>query len=71
MNDLHEHSRSRNACLLQPQPANAPVGMNEHQEIQLKKRALFGKLTEVAKWTKMYQILFPDEDESMIPTPCE
>ena len=71
MDDLREHSRSRDACPLRPPPANAPVGINDHQETQLKRRALFSGLTEVEKWTKMYQILFPDEVETIIPNPCE
>jgi len=32
---------------------------------------LFAGLTETERWKKMYQILFPDEDELMIPTPRE
>lgn len=71
VNELREHNRSRDVCALQPPPANTSVGMNEYQERQLKRRTLFSGLTEIAKWTKMYRILFPDEDESMIPTPCE
>ena len=71
VSELGEHARSRDACPLRPPPANTPVGINEHQEMQLKRRTLFSGLTEVEKWTKVYQILFPDEDESMIPPPCE
>ncbi len=71
MNELREHNRSRDVCEVQPPPTNTSVGMNEYQERQLKRRTLFSGLTEIAKWTKMYRILFPDEDESMIPTPCE
>jgi len=71
VNEREEHQRSQDGCSLQPRPTNAPVGMNERQETQLRSKTLFRGLTEVAKWTKMYQILFPDEHESMIPTPCE
>lgn len=47
------------------------VGYNEQQKYQLWTEPRRKGLSEVEKWTDMYRILFPQDDENDIPKPCE
>jgi len=67
---VEDHLRGT-VCLVQLPPSNPPIGMSEDQGKQLRRRSLFVGLTKTQGWKRIYQILFPDEHELMIPNPCE
>lgn len=47
-----------------------PDGFSKEQErILRRKRKLAG--SEERKWREMYKVLFPDDDEADVPSPCE
>jgi hypothetical protein len=43
-------------------------GFNKEQERTLRTKKKYSN--EEAKWLDMYKILFPDDEENMIPKPC-
>jgi hypothetical protein len=53
---------------------NDPVvheGISEDQKALLRKKKRYGSAyTEAKKWRNMYKILFPDDEEDDIPSPC-
>lgn len=65
--ELVTHQRLPEGC--EVRTVELPEGYNREQEgILRRKRKLAG--SEEEKWRAMYKILFPDDDESDIPTPC-
>lgn len=69
--ELASHQRSTRPCELQVFEEQLE-GINSEQEAQLKsrKRDSTNKLEE-EKWNDTYRILFPADDLSNIPTPCQ
>jgi hypothetical protein len=68
--DLAAHLRVPDPCVWQ----EAPVieGITAEQEKKLKRRQrLEISQSEEAKWMEIYRILFPDEHESNLPSPCK
>ncbi|KAH8897567.1 hypothetical protein GQ53DRAFT_759818 [Thozetella sp. PMI_491] len=52
------------------QSAELPEGYNKEQEKTLRKRKKID-CSEEQRWRDMYMVLFPDDGEDMIPTPCK
>jgi len=46
-------------------------GFNKEQEKRLRTRKKMPSHTEVDRWVEIYKILFPDADETNIPSPCK
>jgi hypothetical protein len=47
-------------------------GFSQTQEKQLRSRKKAkADMTEVEKWYQAYRILFPDDDQENVPTPCK
>ena len=66
--ELVAHSRLALACDVCA--FDPPSGFSKEQErILRRKRKLAG--SEETKWRAMYKVLFPDDDDSDIPSPCE
>jgi len=65
--EMREHSRLPTPCdIVEAAPRE---GFDNDQERQLKLRKRPAGQTEVERWIEMYRILFPEDPESMIPTP--
>jgi hypothetical protein len=65
---LNDHSRQPESCALQR--AEHVNGIDKDQEAQLKRRKKPAE-TEEQGWKAMFLILFPDDDEDAIPSPCK
>jgi len=69
--DLTAHSRLSQGCELKnydiPDPSE---GFDKAKEALLKKKRKLPNLTEEQKWKDMFMILFPEDAESTIPSPC-
>jgi hypothetical protein len=46
-------------------------GFNKDQERKLKFKKKMPHSSEPDKWVEIYQILFPEDDFSIIPSPCK
>jgi hypothetical protein len=46
-------------------------GINKDQEKQIRIKTRAPTMPEEVKWNKIYKVIFPDDDESNIPSPCE
>lgn len=69
--ELASHQRSARPCELQVFE-DQMEGINSEQEAQLKSRKKdCTNKPEEEKWTDTYSILFPTDDLSDIPTPCQ
>ena len=66
--ELSNHLRQTRACEIKEGPLFS--GFNKEQERQLRSRRKTG-LDEPGKWKEVYKILFPDDDEALMPSPCE
>jgi hypothetical protein len=68
--ELLEHQRALITCERgQLKPAE---GFTPGQEKQLRSRKRSKpNMTEVEKWYQSYTILFPDDDQADMPTPCK
>lgn len=66
--DLHAHQRSDTPCALQME--STVEGITEGQERKLRAQSPNAK-TEGQRWIDVYRILFPDDDPSVIPSPCK
>lgn len=66
---LSDHQREETACSIQAE--DLPEGINDSQFELLRSRKRAGQLevSEEDKWSKIYQIIFPDDD--IIPSPCK
>jgi hypothetical protein len=65
--ELSSHLRQPQACEVREGPLLC--GFNKEQERQLRSRRKTG-LDEAGKWKEVYKILFPDDDEALMPSPC-
>lgn len=65
-----DHQRAEVPCEVQ---GSQPVeGFDDLQEKRLRSRKKERKdMSEEDKWRKVYQILFPTDDESKIPSACK
>jgi hypothetical protein len=63
-----EHLVNPIACEVQSEPTF--VGFNEEQGERLRSRKQTTK-DDVEKWKEVYRILFPEDDEPLIPSPCK
>jgi hypothetical protein len=52
------------------QPPQPVEGFDKQQEKKLKSRKR-STLSEEEKWRETFRILFPDDEEENIPSPCE
>jgi hypothetical protein len=72
--DLIGHLSSKDPCEessgVSNQKGNSIEGFGEEQEKKLRKRSQSGQI-EDGKWIEVYKILFPKDDHSRIPLPCE
>jgi hypothetical protein len=66
--ELAEHQRLPESCEIRF--AEPCEGFDKEKEQRLKKRKRT-ESDEVGKWKEMYRILFPDDPENSIPSPCE
>ncbi|KAF2106959.1 hypothetical protein BDV96DRAFT_311431 [Lophiotrema nucula] len=65
---LHVYQRADEPCAKRPE--EAIEGFDSVQERSLKSRKKpKSELTEEDKWKDMYRILFPDDDDSLMPSP--
>jgi len=64
---LEEHYRLPDIC-----PINLLdiEGSNKDQEMKLRSRKKSPAASEAEKWKATYRILFPDDEEDLIPSPC-
>jgi hypothetical protein len=46
-------------------------GYNKEQEKQLRRRKRPPNQTEEDKWFEMYRILFPEDEQDSLPSPCK
>jgi hypothetical protein len=68
---LRAHSREEIPCKIAPIDASeATAGVSKEQEKHLRSRKRPAGQTEVDRWKDMYRILFPDDREDSIPSPC-
>jgi DNA-directed RNA polymerase subunit M/transcription elongation factor TFIIS len=65
---LIDHSRQPESCALRR--VEHVNGIDKVQEAQLKRRKKPTE-TEEQRWKAMFLILFPDDDEDAIPSPCK
>lgn len=70
-NELRGHLMQEERCEARPDNTSYTEGFNEDQRKRLRTRTKTSGTSEEAKWRDMYLILFPDEDEKNIPSPCE
>jgi hypothetical protein len=66
--DLAAHQRLPQGC--EVRVLELPEGCSKEQEKLLRKRKR-GSGSEENKWKDMFQCLFPEDNEDMIPTPCK
>jgi hypothetical protein len=65
---LTDHQRQVGFCELnQSEPAE---GLDKEQEKKLKSKKK-SSLSEEERWREVYKVLFPNDDEETIPSPCE
>ncbi|ORY10733.1 hypothetical protein BCR34DRAFT_485248 [Clohesyomyces aquaticus] len=65
---LHEHQRADERCPKQPE--EFIEGFDKLQEKQLRSRKkIQPEPSEEDKWKEMYRVLFPDDDEALMPSP--
>jgi len=62
------HTRLALACDVRV--FDPPDGFSKEQERALRRKRKFAG-SEDSKWRAMYRILFPDDDEADMPSPCE
>ena len=71
---LIRHLSSKDRCEessgVSNQKGNSIEGFDEEQGKKLKKRSQPGQ-SEDERWIEVYKILFPKDDHSRIPSPCE
>lgn len=69
--ELQLHLQQDPPCTIQ---ANRMLheGFSKDQEKRLRSRKkVQADMTDEDKWSEIYRILFPDDDETAIPSPCE
>jgi len=66
--DLVAHSRLALGCDLRG--FDPPDGFTKEQERTLRRKRKFAG-SEESKWRAMYKVLFPDDDEADMPSPCQ
>ena len=67
---LEGHSRQVEPCQIRP-GLDRPEGFNKDQEKRLKNRRGVAGKSEEEKWIAIFRILFPDDLENTIPSPCK
>jgi hypothetical protein len=67
--ELIDHSRSLTACELTV--LDLVDGFDKGQEKKMRSRKKSSAVTEAEKWIEIYKILFPDDDEDLMPSPCQ
>jgi hypothetical protein len=67
-NELEIHHRQPHSCELKQQEREE--GINKEQE-KIMRRRQKSTLSEEAKWKELFKIIFPDDDEDMMPSPCQ
>jgi hypothetical protein len=67
--ELINHSRQRNACDLTI--LDLVEGFDKSQEKKMRSRKKTSAITETEKWVEIYKILFPDDEEDLMPSPCQ
>ena len=66
--ELVAHSRLALACDVRV--FESPDGFTKDQERVLRRKRKFAG-SEESKWRAMYKVLFPDDDEADMPSPCK
>jgi hypothetical protein len=64
-----DHMRSLEQCPLTNRPEME--GITKEQVTKLRSRKRQPKMGEAERWREMYKVIFPDENEDLIPSPCE
>ncbi|KAF2495305.1 hypothetical protein BU16DRAFT_386157 [Lophium mytilinum] len=68
--ELKDHQRASEGCDVRTKTAIEGFDKEQETRLRSKKRSAVSR-SEEDKWREVYIILFPDEDESNIPTPCK
>lgn len=67
---LREHQRDPRGCEIREQIPLEGFDKDQERRLKSKKRSLVYQ-SEEDKWKGVYRILFPDDDEADMPSPCK
>jgi hypothetical protein len=68
---LDNHITFEELCVWRPRPEEFRNTFSPDKFDLLKSRKGHGGLTEAEKWRQVYMILFPDDPDQGIPSPCK
>jgi hypothetical protein len=68
---LVEHLRAATPCPLKNLSTREGITRTQEEKLRCRKNKKKSKLTEEDKWRHIYEILFPDDNPELMPSPCK